>query len=76
MVAKVLQKTAYFSEICTLIAEFKLQIAIQFTMEPNKNTTKMGLEPKRAIPDELTVRRLNHPTIFSILGSNKLSFCM
>ena len=76
MVAKVLQKTAFFSEICTLIAEFKLQIAIHFTIEPNKKTTKMGLGPTRADPNGLTVRRLNHSAILSILGGNKLSFCI
>ena len=38
-------KMPAFSEILTRIAEFKLQIAIPFTIEPIKKTTKMVLEP-------------------------------
>ena len=58
MVDEVL-KNQFFSDICTCIAEFKLQIAIHFTIEPNKKITKMGLEPTRADPNGLTVRRPN-----------------
>ena len=59
MVAEIL-KIPDFSEIWTRIAEFKLQIAIPFTIEPIKKTTKMGLEPTLADLNGLTVSRLNH----------------
>ena len=36
----------------------------------------MGLEHTQVIPNGLTVRRLNHSAILSILGGNKLSFCI
>ena len=62
MVDEVL-KIPVFSDIWTWIAEFKLQIAIHFTIEPNKKTTKMGLQPTRADPNGLTVRRPNHSAI-------------
>ena len=59
-----------------LIAEFKLQIAIHYNIEPIKKTTKMGFEPTQAKSYDLTVHRLNHLAILSIKGLTKLSFCM
>ena len=45
VLAKVFKMPA-FSQIWNGVAEFKLQIAIAFTIEPiKKKTTKMGLEP-------------------------------
>ena len=67
MVAEVFKIPVFF-DIWTWIAEFILQIAIHFTIEQNKKTTKMGLEPTRADPNGLTVRRLNHSAILSISG--------
>ena len=60
------KENSFFSEIWTLIAEFKLQISIYFTTEPNKKTTKMGLVPTLIDPNGLTVHRLNHSAIMSI----------
>ena len=69
-------KMPAFSEIWTGIAEFKLQITIPFTIEPNKKTTKMGLEPTLADLNGLTVSRFNHSAILSIKAVTKLSFCV
>ena len=43
-------KIPVFSEIWTRIAEFKLQIAIHYNIEPIKKTTKMGFEPTKQKP--------------------------
>ena len=70
-------KMPAFSEILPRIAEFKLQIAIPFTIEPiKKKTTKMGLEPTLEDISELTISRLNHSAILSIKVATKLFFCM
>ena len=69
-------KMPAFSEIWTGIAEFKLQIAIHYNIEPIKKTTKMGFEPTRAETNDLSVHRLNHSAILSIKIVTKLSFCM
>ena len=69
-------KIPVFSEIWTRITEFKLQISIHYNIEPIKKTTKMGLEPTRAETNGLSVNRLNHSAILSIIGETKLSFCM
>ena len=73
MVAEIFKITV-FSEICTRIAEFKLQIAIHYNIEPIKKTTKMGFEPMRAETNGLTVHLFNHSAILSIKGVTKLSF--
>ena len=75
VVAKIF-KIPVFSVILTRIAEFKLQIAIHYNIEPIKKTTKMGFEPTRAETNGLTVHRLNHLAILFIKGVTKLSFCM
>ena len=69
-------KIAVFSKILSRIAEFKLQIAIHYNLEPIKKTTKIGFKPTRAENNGLTVHRLNHLAILSIKGVTKLSFCM
>ena len=69
-------KISVFSEILSRIAEFKLQIAIHYNIEPIKKTTKMGFEPTQAETNGLTVHRLNHLAILSIKGATKLSLCM
>ena len=69
-------KMQIFSEIWTRIAEFKLQIAIHYNIEPIKKTTKMGYEATQAETNGSTVHRLNHSSILSIKGVTKLSFCM
>ena len=69
-------KMQVFSEIWTRIAEFKLQIAIHYNIEPIKKTTKMGFEPTQAETNGLAVHRLNHTAILSVKGVTKLSFCM
>ena len=69
-------KMPAFSEILTRIAEYKLQIAYPFTIEPIKKTTKMGIEPKKADLNGLTVSCLNNSAILSIKGVTKLSFYM
>ena len=69
-------KMQVFSEIWTRIAEFKLQIAIYYNIEPIKKTTKMGFEPTQAETNGLTVHRLNQLAILSIIGVTKVSFCM
>ena len=56
-------KIPVFSEIWTRIAEFKLQIASDYNIEPIKKTTKMGFEPTQAETNGLTVNRLNHSAI-------------
>ena len=63
MVAEVF-KIPVFSEIWTRIAEFKLQIAIHYNIEPIKKTTKMGFEPTRAETNGLSFHRLNLSAIF------------
>ena len=75
MVAEVFQ-IPVFSEIGTRIAEFKLQIAIHYNIEPIKKTTKIGFEPTRVETNGLLVHRRNHSAILSIKGVTKLSFCM
>ena len=40
-------KILVFSEIWTRIAEFKLQIAIHYNIEPIKKTTKMVSNPRK-----------------------------
>ena len=69
-------KIQVFSETWTRIAEFKLQIAIHYNIEPIKKTTQMGFEPAQAETNGLTVHRLNHTDILSSKGVTKLSFCM
>ena len=69
-------KMPAFSEILPRIAEFKLQIAIPFTIEPIKKTTKMGLQSMLADLNGSTVSRLNYSAILSIKGVIKLSFCI
>ena len=69
-------KIQVFSEIWTRIAEFKLQIAIHYKIEPLKKTTKMGFEATRAETNGLSVNRRNDSAILSIKGVTKLSFCM
>ena len=69
-------KIPVFSDIWTRIAEFKLQIAIHYNIEPIKKTTKMEFEPTRAETNGLSVHRLNHSAILSIKVVTKLSFCM
>ena len=75
MVAEVF-KIPVFSEIFAQITEFELQIAIHFTIEPIKKTTKMEFQPTRAEPNGLTVLRLNLSAIFSIKAMTKLLFYM
>ena len=53
-----------FSEIWTRIAEFKLQIAIHYFIEPIKKSTKIGYEPTRAETNVLSFHRFNHSAIF------------
>ena len=69
-------KLPVFSKIWIRINIFKLQIAIYFTVEPIKKTTKVGFEPTRAVTNGFTVHRLNHLVILSIKGVTKLYFCM
>ena len=69
-------KMQVFSEIWTRIAEFKLQIAIHYNIEPIKKTTNMGFEPTQAETNGLTVHRLNHSAVLSLKSVTKLSFCM
>ena len=64
MVAEVF-KIPNFSEISTRIAEFKLQIAIHYTIEPIEKTTKMGFEPTCEDSNGFAVHRLNHSGILS-----------
>ena len=54
-------KMPAFSQIWTGIAEFKLQIAIPFTIEPIKKTTKMGLEPIHTSIDYQSVALTTRP---------------
>ena len=75
MVAEIF-KIPVFSKIWTRIAEFKLQIAIHYNIEPIKKTTKMGFEATRAETNGLSVHRRNHSAILSIKGVTKLSFCI
>ena len=65
-------KIPAFSEIWTRIDEFKLQIAIPFTIESIKKTTNFEFEPALAESNGLTVSRLNHSSILSIKAINKL----
>ena len=67
-------KMPAFSEIWTRIDEFKLQIAIPFTIESIKKTTNLEFEPALAESNGLTVSRLNHSSILSIKAINKLSW--
>ena len=69
-------KIPVFSEIWTRIAEFKLQIAIHYNIEPIKKTTNIGFEPTQAETNGLTVHRLNHLAVFSLKSVTKLSICM
>ena len=69
-------KMPAFSEIWTRIDEFKLQIAILFTIESIKKMTILEFEPALAEPNGLTVSRLNHSTILYVKAINKLSFYM
>ena len=69
-------KISVFSEILSPIAEFKLQIAIHYNIEPIKKMTKMDFEPTQAETNGLTVHRLNHTAILSVKVVTKLSFCM
>ena len=69
-------KIPVFSEIFAQITEFELQIAIHFTIEPIKKTTKMEFQPTQAEPNGLTVLRLNHSAILSIKDLTKLSIYM
>ena len=75
MVAEIF-KIPVFSEILTRIAEFKLQIAIHYNIEPIKKSTNMGFEPTQAETNGLTVHRLNHSAVLSLKIVTKLSFCM
>ena len=75
MVAEVF-KIPVFSEIWTRIAEFKLQIAINYNIEPIKKTTKIGFKPTQAETNGLAVHRLNHTAILAVKGVTKLLFCM
>ena len=75
VLAEVFKMPAY-SEIWTRIAEFKLQIAIHFTIETIKKTTKLGFKPTLAELNGLIVSRINHSAILSIKAINKLSFYM
>ena len=75
MVAEVFKIPVFF-EIWTRIAEFKLQIAIHYNIEPIKKTTNMGVEPMQAETNGLTLHRLNHSAVLSLKNVTKLSFCM
>ena len=69
-------KISVFSEILSPIAEFKLQIAINYNIEPIEKTKKMGFEPTQAETNGLTVLNLNRYAYLSIKGVTKLCFCM
>ena len=69
-------KIPIFSEIWTRIAEFKLQIAIHYTIEPIKKKTKMGFEPTCKEPKGIPVHSLNHLAILSTKAVTKLYFYM
>ena len=69
-------KMQVFSEIWTRIAEFKLQIAIYYTIEPIKKTMKMGFEPPCEVPNGYPVHSLNHSAILSKKAVPKLYFYM
>ena len=69
-------KIPVFSEIWTRIAEFKLQIAIHYNIEPIEKTTNMGFEPMQAETNGLTVHRLNHSAVLALKSLTKLYFCM
>ena len=69
-------KIPIFSEIWTRIAEFKLQIAIHYTIEPIKKTTKMGFELTCEEPNGFSVHSLNHSAILSTKAVPKLYFYM
>ena len=69
-------KIPLFFRYLNMDCRIQTQIAINFTIEQIKKTTKMGHEPTRADPNGLTVRRLIHSAILSKSGGNKLSFCI
>ena len=69
-------KIPNFSEIWNRIAEFKLQIAIHYTIEPIKKTTKMGFEPPCEEPNGFPVHSYNHSAILSTKAVPKLYFYM
>ena len=69
-------KIPIFSEIWTWIAEFKLQIAIHYTLEPIKKRTNMGYEPTCVEPNGFPVNSLNHSAILTIKAKTKLYFYM
>ena len=75
MVAEIF-KIPNFSEIWTRIAEFKLQIATHYIIEPIKKTTKMGFEPMCEEPNGFPVHSLNHSAILSTKAVPKLYFYM
>ena len=75
MVAEVF-KIPNFSEIWTRISEFKLKIAIHYTIEPIKKTTKMGFEPTFEEPNGFPIHSLNHLAILSTNAVTKLYFYM
>ena len=70
-------KIPIFSEIWTRIAEFKLQIAIHYTIEPiQKKTTKMYFEPTFEEPNGFPVHSLNHSAILATKVVTNLYFYM
>ena len=70
-------KIPVFSEIWTRIAEFKLQIAIHYNIEPiKKNDKDGGFEPTQEETNRLSVLRINHSAILSIKNVTKLFLCM
>ena len=75
MVAEVF-KIPNFSEISTRIAEFKLQIAIHYTIEPIKKNDEEGFEPTFEEPNGFPVHSLNHLAILSTKAVPKLYFYM
>ena len=75
MVAEVF-KIPVFSKIWTRIAEFKLQIAIHYNIEPINKTTKMDLNPREQRPMDYHSIALTTQQFLSIKGVTKVSFCM
>ena len=75
MVAEVF-KMPNFSEIWTRTAEFKLQIAIRYTIESIKKTPKICFEPTCDEQNGFQIHNLNHSAILSTEAVPKLYFYM
>ena len=69
-------KIPVFSEICTRIAELKLQIAIHYNIKPIKKQQRWDLNPREQRPMDYQSIALTSRQFLSIKGVTKLYFCM